>query len=180
MLLESALVALIPEVEGLVEPFRSRYDPAAAIGVPAHVTTLYPFKPPHDLTDEVMTTLRELLWALPGFAVSFSETRRFPGVLYLAPDPAEPFRLITEAIVRRFPDTPPYGGAFAEIIPHLTLAQIDDPKRLDEVAAAFQERAAGRLPIRANVEAIALMDNAGGPWRVSAQFSLSPAGQAAG
>ena len=55
---ESAIVALISEAENLVEPFRRRYDPSAAAGVPAHVTILYPFKPPHALTDDVIESLR--------------------------------------------------------------------------------------------------------------------------
>jgi hypothetical protein len=41
---ESALV--VPEAEPLVKPFRDRYDPSAAAGVPAHITLLYPFKQP--------------------------------------------------------------------------------------------------------------------------------------
>jgi hypothetical protein len=35
---ESALV--VPEAEPLVKPFRDRYDPSAAAGVPAHITLL--------------------------------------------------------------------------------------------------------------------------------------------
>ena len=48
-LIESALVVLVPEAESLVKPFRDRYDPAAAAGVPAHITLLYPFKHPDEV-----------------------------------------------------------------------------------------------------------------------------------
>ena len=38
--IQSALVVLVPEAEGLVKDFRDRYDPSATAGVPAHITLL--------------------------------------------------------------------------------------------------------------------------------------------
>ena len=172
MPIESALVVLIPEVESLVETFRLRYDPTAAIGVPAHVTILYPFISPDRLTPEITTTLRELFLKLPSFTTSFPESQRFPGLLYLAPVPAEPFRQLTESIARNFPDTPPYGGAFAETIPHLTVALVSDLQQLDEIEADFHEAARDKLPIFVRVNTVSLMDNSGGNWQIRAQFSL--------
>jgi len=43
---ESSLMIVVPEAERLVKPFREKYDPSAAVGVPAHITLLYPFKLP--------------------------------------------------------------------------------------------------------------------------------------
>lgn len=43
---QSALVVLVPEAEELVAPFRAAYDAAAAAGMPAHVTILFPFASP--------------------------------------------------------------------------------------------------------------------------------------
>ncbi|MEE4238832.1 MAG: 2'-5' RNA ligase family protein [Anderseniella sp.] len=169
---ESALVALIPEAESLVKPFRDSHDPSAAIGVPAHVTILYPFRSPDALNDQVLDELQELFRAVPGFVVSFTTTRRFPNVLYLAPEPAEPFQRLMELVFGRFPDAPPYGGAYAEVSPHLTIAELDDAQRLDEVDAAFRKSASGKLPIRSAVQAITLMDNSGGRWHVHTHFAL--------
>jgi 2'-5' RNA ligase len=171
-MIESALVVLIPEAEVLVNNFRNRYDPQAALGVPAHVTVLYPFKSPTELTAEVIRNLDELFSEFPGFSASFTETRRFPGVLYLSPEPAETFRHLTEIVTRRFPETQPYGGQFADVVPHLTLAQLSDPRKLEEVAAEFGREAKGRLPIQANVKEVALLDNESGYWKVRARFSL--------
>ena len=171
---ESALVALIPEAESLVKLFRDSNIPSAAIGVPAHVTILYPFRSPDALSDQVLAVLRELFQAVPGFVVSFTTTRRFPNGLYLAPEPAEPFQRLTELVFGRFPDAPPYGGAYAEVIPHLTVAELDDAQRLDEVDAAFRESASGKLPICTAVQAITLMENSGGRWHVHSHFALGP------
>lgn len=169
---ESALVALIPEAEALVGSFRKRYDPSAAAGVPAHVTILYPFKPPAQLTSEITSRLEDIFLQFPGFTVSFSEVQQFPDTLYLMPVPAEPFRQLTERLVEHFPETPPYGGAFPEIIPHLTVAQMEDPGQLERIAADFREAARHRLPLQARVNAIMLMENSSGSWQVRAQFPL--------
>ena len=56
--IESALVVLVPDAEVLVKPFRDRHDPSAAIGVPAHVTLLYPFIAPKEINSAVLDELR--------------------------------------------------------------------------------------------------------------------------
>ena len=174
MPVESALVVLIPEAESLVEIFRKRFDASAAAGVPAHVTILYPFKSPDELTNDITITLRELFLKLPGFTVSFFRVQRFPNALYLMPDPAEPFRQLTETIAKVFPDTPPYGGAFKEIIPHLTVAQTNDPQQMDKITADFHEASKDKLPIHAGIDTVSLMDNSSGYWQIRVQFSLRP------
>ncbi len=55
--IESALMVLVPEAETLVKPFRDRYDPSAAAGVPAHITLLYPFKHPNEVDQTVLDDL---------------------------------------------------------------------------------------------------------------------------
>jgi 2'-5' RNA ligase len=174
MPIESALVILIPEAEVLVESFRIQYDPSAALGVPAHVTVLYPFKPSRELNADVIRSLEELFSKFPGFSVSFGESRRFPGVLYLSPVPDEIFRRLTEIVAKRFPETPPYGGQFTDIVPHLTVAQVGDSQRLEEIAADFERSTMGCLPIQVSVKEIALMDNESGYWKVRMRFPLGP------
>ena len=48
---QSAFVVLVPEAEPWVKDLRERYDPIAAVGMPAHITVLFPFIPPDLLTD---------------------------------------------------------------------------------------------------------------------------------
>ena len=107
---ESALVMLVPEAEPLVKPFRDRYDPSAAAGVPAHITLLYPFRPPGKIDQAMLDGLRGCFQGFASFRFSLAPIRRFPdGVLYLAPDPDEPFRQLVLAIWDRYPETPPYA-----------------------------------------------------------------------
>ena len=171
ILSESALVVLAPEAEPLVKEYRDQHDPSAAVGVPAHLTVLYPFHPPA-LAPAVLARLGELFAEFAPFDYSLTELRRFPGVLYLAPAPEAPFRALTRRVAEAFPDYPPYGGKFAEIIPHLTLAQLEDAARLESVAAHFHATCGPRLPVRLRAKAVALLDNDQGDWRVSATFQL--------
>lgn len=92
-------------------------------GVPAHVTILYPFIAPADLDPAVRHVLAGVAAEIEPFDVRFGGIGRFPGSVYAAPEPSVPFVSLTEAVAARFPDFPPYGGAFAEIVPHLTVAE---------------------------------------------------------
>jgi 2'-5' RNA ligase len=173
MPIESALVVIIPEAEDLVSSFRDRYDPAAAAGVPAHVTITYPFKPPSELTAPVIDKLRQLLASFSSFDLRFEGTERFPRVLYLRPDPAEPLNRLIMLVTECFPEAPPYGGVFADVVPHLTIAHAGDSEQLAVISADFDRHARGRLPIESTVSEIVLMDNQSGHWQVHQRFALA-------
>jgi hypothetical protein len=42
-------------------------------------------------------------------------------VVWLAHHPDTGFRALTAAVSKAFPDCPPYGGAFTELVPHLNI-----------------------------------------------------------
>jgi 2'-5' RNA ligase len=170
---ESALVVLAPAAEAVAQPVRDRYDPSAAAGMPAHITLLFPFKAPDEIDDITLATLRDCFARFEPIRFSLGTIKRFPTeVLYLAPEPDEPFRQLTRAIWKLFPDTPPYGGKWPDIIPHLSLAWLADDARLTEVADDFARASAGKLPIAAIASEVALMDNRSGRWNVEATFRL--------
>jgi 2'-5' RNA ligase len=172
--LQSALVVLVPAVERLVGRYREKYDPSAAAGMPAHITLLYPFKAPDEVSEAVLHDLAECCTHFEVFDFSFSAVRRFyPEILYLAPEPDEPFRQLTLAIQGRFPGILPYGGKYSSIVPHLTIAQLADEQQLAQIAAEFARSSQGRLPISATAGEIALMDALVGSWQVRATFPLA-------
>lgn len=160
---ESAVIVPVPAAEPVVASWRARFDASAAAGMPAHVTALYPFLPAERLTDEVVGALRELCAGLPVLDVVFARTARFDdsAVVYLEPEPADGLLALTMAIVGRWPEAPPFRGAFAEVIPHLTVAQVEDVALLDEAEAGV---AAG-LPVRARLPFASLYVLDGGMWR---------------
>jgi 2'-5' RNA ligase len=169
---ESALVVMVPQAEPLVKAFRDRHDPSAVAGAPAHVTLLYPFKHPDAIDQEVLDELGESFRARAPFGFALTSIRRFPdAVLYLAPDPDEPFRELTLAIWDRY-KTPPYGGKWSNIVPHLSVACVKDEQYLDHVAGDFVHAAQGRLPITSIATEVALMEKRSERWRVRATFGM--------
>ena len=171
--MESTLVILVPEAEGLVRSFRDRYDPAAKSGMPAHITLLYPFKGPDEIDGLVLDTLRECFSRFQPLKFSLKTINQFPGeTLYLAPEPEEPFRQLTLAIWRCYPETPPYGGRYWTVVPHLTAAHFVGEQGLGAIAREFAQAAQGRLPIQAQAAEVALMDTRSGRWEINTTFRL--------
>jgi 2'-5' RNA ligase len=171
----SALVAVVPEAEAVVGRARERYDPAAAEGVPAHLTVLYPFLPAARIDAGVRAALREVFAGHAPFEVRFPRFGRFPDLLWLAPEPDGPVRALTAAVAARWPEAPPYGGAFDDPAPHLTVAQ-GQPA---EVYTAVEEECAAALPLlRTRIADVRLVVFDGTRWTEDAVFPL--AGQDAG
>jgi 2'-5' RNA ligase len=166
---ESALIIPIPDVEPIVSPLRLQYDRAALLGVPAHVTLLYPFRPADSAIDEV-EKLTRFCSSVEAFSFSFIEVRRFPATVYLHPDKSERFVQITEALVRLWPDCRPYGGAFTDIVPHLTVADKVDVKILDEVESFLRPQ----VPIKCIAREILLITcDEAGMWSTLAHSPFS-------
>ena len=165
---QSGLIVSIPEAEPGVRAWRDRLDPSARAGVPAHVTVLFPFLHESRIDDGTYAAIGEVIGRHRPFEARFERCGRFPGILYLAPEPDTPFRALTEAVVDRWPETPPFGGEFAEIVPHLTIAQGQDDAVLDEAEADLR----GRLPVVTRVASVDLMVHDGSRWRQRASFAL--------
>jgi 2'-5' RNA ligase superfamily len=170
--IESALVVLVPEAEVIVKSFRDKYDPSAANGCPAHVGVLYPFKHPDEITKTDYDNLSRCVALFKPFRFSLAVTRRFPGVLYFAPEPDEQFRRLTFAIWDCYPETPPYGGRYPDVVPHLTVANQLADDQLDGITAELKEASEGKLPIAAVASEIALLDTRSGYWQVRAMLKL--------
>jgi 2'-5' RNA ligase len=169
---ESALVILVPEVEALVRQYRDRLGPSETERLPAHITVLYPFVSPDEIGPVVTTALCELFARFPPVTFSLVRVQTWPGVLYLAPTPADPFVTLTQAVAEQYPEHPPYSGTVTDIIPHLTVAQIADHEQLARVAVELEAVLRSRPPIEVTASEVALMDNALGQWQVRTVFRL--------
>ena len=170
---ESALIVPVPEAEALVGAWRERYDDSARTGVPAHVTLLYPFLPPEDVTPADLERLSVLFASMPATRYELVAVRRFArGVLYLAPEPDGFLRDLTGRIWALYPHRPPYGGAFPDVIPHVTVAQVEDPAVLDAVEAEM----APALPVGAHAtEAWLMLQGEDSRWQAGHRFPLGSA-----
>jgi len=154
-----AVVVAVPPAEAVVQPWWGEFDEAARYGVPPHVTVLFPFLPAGEVSDGVLGALAAIAAAEPAFEVVFASCARFPGALYLRPEPEAPFRRLTAAVVARWPQAPPYGGEF-EPVPHLTVAYTVGSERFDEIEADV----GSRLPLRVKVSELQLLAFDGARW----------------
>ncbi|MFJ3339549.1 2'-5' RNA ligase family protein [Streptomyces sp. NPDC086766] len=164
----TALIVRVPDAESAVRVWRERFDPSARAGVPAHVTVLFPFLDESRIDARVCLTLTGVLGRHRAFDLWFEGCGRFPGVLYLAPEPDGQLRLLTEVIADLWPEAPPYGGRFTEIVPHLTVADGQDDAVLDEIEADLL----GKLPFTSRVSSVDLMVHDGAKWQERSSFAL--------
>lgn len=165
---QTALLAIVEEAEPLVGQWRRRFDSSASAGVSAHVTVLFPFLDIDRITNAVVGELRTLIGVRTPFTVRFEECRRFPDVLYVAPTPDQPFRALTEEIVKRWPEAQPYKGQFTEVIPHLTVAHGQQPRIFEELEAEL----ADQLPVTATISSVSLFVSDGHRWRHHMKFPM--------
>ncbi|WP_148573193.1 2'-5' RNA ligase family protein [Nocardioides caldifontis] len=141
----SALLLPVPVADWLVAGRAMTDGYAAGLVVPAHVTLLVPFVPRDELTDGVLTELEALFGDVVPFSFELARASRFPdGPVYLAPDPAAPFRHLVMELARAFPEHPPDEGRFDGVVPHLTV-----PLREDEQLDDLQHLLDAQGPVRA-------------------------------
>lgn len=168
---QSGLVIEVPEAEPAVGPLRDLLDVNARLGVPAHVTILFPFAPAAQLDGALVERLEAVVATEHAFDYRFSRTAWFnTDVLWLAPDDPAPFRRLTERIFGAFPSHPPFGGAFAEVVPHLTVGH---GAGLVELRAA-ERRVRPQLPITGRAHAVSLLvQDEVGRWNRKARIPLA-------
>ncbi|RZF24489.1 2'-5' RNA ligase family protein [Paraburkholderia sp. UYCP14C] len=167
----SAFIVEVPAAESAVAELRSRFDASAALGVPAHVTVLFPFLSPDEITSDILRQAQAVLSSVKAFEFSLTSIGRFAITTYLAPDPSEPFVALTTALVERFPIFRAYGGAHAGIVPHLTVAH-GNAEIADSAALELEHRLGELAPIRTCCSSVTLLENSSGRWRKMHLFDL--------
>ncbi|MCA8067771.1 2'-5' RNA ligase family protein [Burkholderia sp. AU31624] len=170
-MLTTAFVVEVPAAESTVADLRSRFDATSDPGVPAHVTVLFPFMPPDEITPDVLRQAQSALSVVQPFEFSLRKVERFAVTTYLAPDPPEPFVALTTARVERFPMFRAYGGAHDGMVPHLTVAH-GDAATAHLVAVELEHRLSAREVIRTCCHSVALLENASGRWRKMHEIAL--------
>jgi len=121
-------------------------------------------------TDDTLAAVRGCVHPFAAFDCVFTEVRWFgEEAVWLAPEPVESFRALTAALWRRFPDHPPYGGRFPDVVPHLTIGTAASGD------LAGMRRAGERLPVHARVDRVALLAGTEAPdsWHTVAEFPLA-------
>lgn len=133
-------------------------------GVPLHITVMCPFLAARSIGRREEQQLAEMTAAMAPFDYALTRHDTFPGVHFLAPEPAAPFVAMTEAVQRRWPSCKPYGGVYESVIPHMTVAFGEPPADPADLKRA--------LPIGTRASELWLMCQTGRGWRVRRRFSL--------
>lgn len=154
----SVLQVPVPELEPFVLARTRHYDSDYVSADPrfvhAHVTALGPFLHGHDLNDEAMGQIGEIACATMPFAYALERVGTFPnGIVHLLPEPADPFAMLTATLWRAFPQCPPYAGAFADVVPHLTLDALSD----DVTEASTRTLVSPHVPVHCRAERLDLV-----------------------
>jgi hypothetical protein len=141
--------------------------------VPAHVTLFFPFAAA-DLVDEPLRTLVQAHFAgLVPFDAELDAVRCFDEPVWLAPASRARFVGLIAATWSRFPDRPPYGGAFDEPTPDLTAGQTSCGVSVEAIAKAADVELAPRSPLRFHVGAATLLiEQEDGTWVPDECFPL--------
>lgn len=168
---ESSIDLQFSDFTYLFSPWR---DAIEAKRIPPHVTLLYPWRTP-PLDDRDIDAVRATIANCAAFPITFSAIGRFPrdGVLYLKVQNNGPLRTLMQAIHRAFPETPPYGGKFLEVIPHLTIATAENDFQLDQLEQEVHARLEAHLPLSAEVQSVVVaQEDLIGVWSTVAELSL--------
>jgi 2'-5' RNA ligase len=168
---ESALIVEVPAAEPVVRRYRSELDANSSLGVPAHVTVLAPFLPVARLGAAEGDRLRRVFAAVTPFDFRLDRTGWFgTTVLWLGPEDPAPFRDLTDRVFAAFPDFPPFGGQFDDVVPHLTVGF----ERPVEILRRAELQIIPALPVAARASAVTLMaeSSPGGSWQTVASFPL--------
>ena len=172
---ETAIIVPVDPAEEIVGGWRREHTPSGSKGMQAHVTLLAPFTPPEQLTADRMREVRDVLedfqpfdFELPRAAYLDLGSRR---VLYLQPEPAQPFVDLISAVVSRFPAHPPYGDSCLRPLAHLTVATSAD----DALLAAIENAVQRKLPISAKATEGWIVEYGQGGCRIRSRIRLNGA-----
>lgn len=174
----TALVVVCAEADPVVAGWRRRFDSSAVERqLPPHITVLFPLVPAADVGARLLGELGSLYAPVAPFAYELATVEAFPGVAWLAPDPARPFRDLIERTRAAFPKHLPYGDPELEPIPHCTVGVAEDDARLETMVAELRSGLAPSLPIACTADAVWLLEErADTTWAPRASFPFGGSG----
>ncbi len=157
-----ALVVVAETGGPAVAACRQRFDPGAAAGMPPHITVLYPF---FAYDETVREALAEVLVDHPPFRYELAALGRFPHVVYLQPEPCQPFVRLTEVTAACL-GISPYEGRFDRVVPHLTVAM---RRRLPRTV---RRSLVATLPIAGEAKRVDVFAELDGRWTLMDSLAL--------
>ncbi|MCX5205443.1 2'-5' RNA ligase family protein [Streptomyces sp. NBC_00237] len=167
----TAVLALLPEADPLLDLAAGVDARAVRPGVPAHAALLYPWLAAGRIGAAELDRLRNALVRgaagadrIPVLLAEAERTGGFVGV------PVPELHALATAVRTAFPEQVPYGGRFGQDPPvHVTVALDADA----DTAADIAHRVTGRLPIRTEVSTVHVVTLTPDGWRGLAKLPLT-------
>lgn len=145
----TAIVLIPPQsLWPAINQIRSQYDPAFPRWMP-HITLIYPFRPQEAL-ERLLPIYQHACKPLHPFEIELTQVTGFPrgkaGVIYLAPQPAEPIQALQRRLQKITPDCNEVSRFPDGFTPHLTIAKPKEnyPALLAQLQAQWQPQ---RFPV---------------------------------
>lgn len=121
--MQSAIVLNFPDLSPLIDPWRTATIPEVALGILPYLTLLFPWRQA-PLSHSDIQALEAVTHGFRAFELVANRLEQFEdGTLYLSLEDETLPRLMMQTLSRAFPEPPPYSGAFANPMPHITLAK---------------------------------------------------------
>jgi 2'-5' RNA ligase len=168
---ESAIVVELPELDAVIDEYRYVLDPSRRWGMPAHLTLLYPFVRPAKVDHAILSKLEEAAKGVIPFDAEFDDIGWFAHqVVWIAPSHPKQFESLILQVLDAFPECPPYGGAFDEVVPHVTIGEGGEVELLRAAVDAIRPQ----LPLKSRVTSLSLMAGSTEPgsWNVVERIAL--------
>jgi hypothetical protein len=143
-------------------------QPFPQLNLHRHITMRAPFKQLHELLEDDYHFLASLCASFPPFPFTLARLARFAesGVLYLEPEPTEPFMAVYQALYTRYPEPP---AKHPTVDFHLTIAH-QQSFDLDHLEAEFYRSYGACLPIQAVATELSLYEKREERWFKQASF----------
>jgi 2'-5' RNA ligase len=168
---ETAVVIVLDDARPQLEPVRAEFHAReVAIGIPLHVTLLYPFAPPDHVDEEA---LEEFFAGYDAFTLTLRGLATWPLVVYAIPEPRERLLAMMQALFEKYPEYPPYEGEIAEPEPHATLSELEPGESLEAIAAGIRAETESLFPLTCEIRDVALLEEyEPDRWRERRRFPL--------
>jgi 2'-5' RNA ligase len=125
-----------------------------------------------ELGDDDLARVQAVVERHQAFDFTLARVETFASVVWVAPEPVEPFRALLTTVHSAFPAFPPYGGLHEEVIPHATLAEVES-QDLDATLAKVRPRVEPLLPLAQRADAVTLLvEEEPDRWRERLRITL--------
>jgi 2'-5' RNA ligase len=168
------LALMVPEAERMVGDLRARLDPAARLGLGAHITLVYPFLDSGAIHPDTVERLRAIARAHAPPSFRLDAVGTFPSTVWLRPTPAEAIAELASALETAFPERPRNGREFPVYVPHLSVAR-NVRGDCAAVVATLENRMRSCGPIACTCRQVHVMERASGQWSTRLSIPLDEA-----